>query len=102
MTDDEGDIRRWDGYIDAIEGDEAEIVLREADAENDEREIAIVPLRLLAHLDPKPGLFVTMRITRDERLVFETMPVTAEHMVESERLTTELLDLLRRVREDGD
>ena len=96
------DLKRWSCYVDDIDDDHVHLVMADEAEEGDGREIGSFPRHLLAHLDPREGQLVTVRITAAGGLDISNTPISDEDRARGEARVAELIELLRWVRERAD
>lgn len=102
-TEDPVELHRWDGYVDKIGEETVTVMLADMTVDQgDAREIGKFPSHLLSHLDIFEGMFICVRIMSDERIEIEPVLRTEQDRRYSEAKVEELLDLLRRLRDDTD
>lgn len=97
------ELQRWAAYVHDIDDTHVHLMMADETVDRgDEREIGTFPKALLAHLDPRLGQFLTVRVMTDETISIENTPIPPEHQEASRRDVDELCAMLRRLAEEDD
>jgi len=97
------ELQRWSCYVDEIDDRDVHLVMAdETTDQGDTREYGSFPRRSFDHIEVLRGLYVTVRVMSDERIVIEPTPITEEQREEGRRTTAELAGLLKKLGEDWD
>ena len=97
------ELQRWSCYVDEIDDEHVHLVMAdETTDQGDTREYGSFPRKSFDHMKVQRGLYVTVRVMSDERIVIEPTPITHEQRDAGRRSTAELVDLLKRLGQDWD
>jgi len=96
------ELQRWDCYIDGIDDEHVHLVMADVTAAGDGRELGEFPRHLLAHLEPREGQYVTVRIMSDETLVIENTAFSDEDRARGAQERDRLLELLAMLRDQAE
>lgn len=95
------EIQSWEGYVDEIGDGVVKVMLADlTHDQGDAREIGTFPSHLMSHLDLSEGMFLTVRVMSDESILIEPIVRTDADRQAGEAKVEELLDLVRRLRDD--